>query len=338
MADNATGTQPASSLDQHRMEPVTNPADLPAPSMQPGSMPGLAGQFSTTEILWWNNGIWGESGYAIPNDGGKPATKNGVIHALHMFIGLELFEAMHQPDVKFSRPPNSEWLHRVAKMIRLGRKRMVDMSVGWNDERTGDARRNTTTVEQFVVFPVPFFGGRVRNLDARQWCGIMLNLLGEICQHPDNDLDGDVTDHFTSMVDEQLRRVEYIIATKYLGITREAARAPDFTLPAVINATNYHPDDLFTESEMIDERPPVRWWPTANDLSPIHGIPMAVAKAYAMRWPVAGDDFFGDEGSHETAFPGGATGPGAVQRPGTSGSTAAVSSIPAPGSRAAEAP
>lgn len=317
MPENATGTQPDSTLDHHRMEPLTDPSQLPAPTMQPGTLPGLASQFSTTEILWWNNGIWGESGYAIPNDGGKPTTKNAVIHALHKFLGLELFKAMHEPDVKFSRPPNSEWLHRVAKMIRLGRKRMVDVTIGWNDERTGDAVHNTTSVQPFLVYPVPYFGGRVRNDDACLWAGIILNLLGEICQHSDNDLDGDVTDHFTSMVDLQLRRIEYTIAVKYLNVPRETARAADYTLPLTIDATNYNPDSLFTESEMVDERPPVRWWPTANDLSPIKGISMPVAKAYGMRWPIAGADYFGDEGSHEQAFPGGATGAGSVPRPGS---------------------
>lgn len=318
MPDNASGTQPTNELPQHRTEPITDVNELPAPSFQPGSLPNEgAKRFSTTEILWWNNGIWGEAGYAIPNDGGKPVTKNSIIWGLHRFLGRELFKLLHTPDVKFSRPPNGEWVHNLAKMIRLGRKRMADRSVGWNDDRDGDTKHNTSNVKAFVVYPIPFFGDRVRNPDAKEWSEIILILLGEMMQHSDNDLDGNITDLFGALVDEQLGRIEYLLATKFLGATRVQARSSDFLLPTVIDSSNYNPDSLFTESEMIDERPPVNWWPTSNDLSPINGIPMPTAKAYAMRWPIAGVDFYGDQGSHERAFPGGSTGSGRILRPGS---------------------
>lgn len=318
------GTKTADELRQHRTQLITDPSQLPDPSLQPGSLPDEGPvRFSTTEIVWWNNGIWGQAGYAIPNDGGKPVTKNDVLWTIHRFIGRELFNVMHKPDVRFTRPPNADWLHQVAKMVRLGRKRLLDRAVDFNDERRGDAMRNTTSTEEFIVYPVPYFGGRIRNYDAKYWCGIMLVALGEMMQHPDNDLDGDITTLLASYVDRQLRRIEFDIATKYLGIPRETAESPDFVLPDVIDESNYNPNPLFTEAEMIDERPPVDWWPTANDLSPIAGIPASVAKAYGMRWPISGEAFYGDQGSHERAFPGGSTGPGRVINP--------------PGGRAADA-
>lgn len=315
----ATGTVASEDLAQHREQLETDPSKMPSPSLQPGTLPdeGARG-FSTTEIPWWNNGIWGMAGYAIPNDGGKATTKNSVVHSIHAFIGRELFNIMHKPDVKFHRPPNSVWLHSVAKMIRLGRKRMFDIAVNWNDERLGDADHNTTSVKSFLLFPVPFFGGRIGNHDARMWCEILLVLLGEIMQHSDNDYDSDITSLLASEVDQQLKRIEYTIATKYLEVPRAEAEADDYSLPLVIDNTNYHPDNLFTSAEMMNERPPIDWWPSANDLSPLaSGIPAPIAKAYAMRYPIADDDFYGDQHAHERAWPGGSTGPARVPKPGS---------------------
>jgi hypothetical protein len=57
--------------------------DTPEPRFQPdGFNPDADKQkFSTSEILWWKNGIWGDAGYAIPNDGGKPTTANETLLA-----------------------------------------------------------------------------------------------------------------------------------------------------------------------------------------------------------------------------------------------------------------
>lgn len=312
---NAEGTKTDKELEHHRMQP-RGLDDLPDPSLQPGSLPTEGPQrFSTTEIFWFNNGIWGDAGYAIPNDGGKPTTKNSILWGIHHFLGRELFKMMHSPDVKFSRPPNGNWLHKVAKMIRLCRKRMNDRSVGWNDEREGDAERVTANIKEYVYYPVPFFGGRIRNSDAREWCEIILILLSEIMQHSDNMYDGDITDMLAGEIDQQMHRIERQLATKFLGFSKEAVDDPSFVLPMIIDDTNYSPDNLFTESEMIDELPPPDWWPSANDLSPIQRIPATVATAYGMRWSISGEAFWGDQGQHEQVFPGGSTGTGRVLRP-----------------------
>lgn len=297
-------------------EPKTDTAALPAPSLQPSSGPPVDGvpRFSSTEVLWWNNGIWGDAGYAMPNPVGKIATKNALVHELHTFIGRELFSLLHQPDVRFRRPPNAEWLHSVAKMVKLGRKRMGDVAIGWNDERMGDAKNTTNNAREFLVYPIPFFGGRVRNEKAHKWADICLVLLSEIMQHADNDLDADITTFLASTVDTQLLRIQYEIATYYLGIDRATASADGFVLPAITEAT-YHPDELFTEAEMDDERPPVYWWPTNADLTPIKGVPASLAFEYAMRWPISGEGFYGDQGAVETAFPG--TLVGKTVRPGS---------------------
>ena len=90
-----------------------------APKFQPKSAEGK-GQFESSAIPWWNNGVWGKCGYAVPNDGGKPTSGNEQMRRVVNFIGLELFSLMHKPDVQFDRPFNLEWLQAMNKMLTLG--------------------------------------------------------------------------------------------------------------------------------------------------------------------------------------------------------------------------
>lgn len=289
--------------------------DASKPAFQP---PGFAenaeSRFESAEIMWWDNGIWGRAGYAIPNDGGKSTTANETIRGIHDFIGAELFNLMHRPDVKMSRPFNAEWLFNLNKMLTLGIKRMADYSIGWTDKRKGDAAHAINTPEAFIVYPVPYFGQRIRQKDARRWCGQILRLLSEIMQHSDNEFDDDVTAFAASMIQEDLRRIQGDMAMKYLGKSRAEVETAGFVVPpdAFSNA-NYKPDGLFTEREMVEERMPLQWWPTANDLTPIAGIPITVANVWGRRWPEAGT-FYGDGGAQEAAWPGG--GIGIVAKPG----------------------
>lgn len=291
-------------------------AQVPPPAFQPGSIDPENKRFTSSEVWWWDNGIWGSAGYAIPNDGGKPRTGNERMRDLHAFIGKEMFVLMHKPDVKFSRPFNAEWLFDLLKMLNLGIKRLNDIAVGFGDKRQGDAEHALNTPEAFNVYPVPYFGGRIRQRDARRWCGIILILLSEIMQHSDNDFDDDVTDFSASMAQRHLERIRRDMAMKYLGYSREETEAAGFTVdPARLGKGVYDPSQLFTSHEMVEERMPEQWWPQANDLSSIMaGIPAPVARQWARRWPEAGD--LGDGGAHEQAFPGGGTGSGVIPEPG----------------------
>ena len=271
-------------------------------------------KFGTSEVLWWKNGIWGDAGYAIPNCGGKPTTANETMWAVHDFIGSELFTLMHQPDVKFSRPFNAEWLFKLHLALKLGVKRLGDYAVDWTDDREGDAQHALNTPKAFNVYPIPYFGGRIRQKSALKWCGIIMRLLSEIMQHSDNDYDDNITVLAAAYFQKQLNRVQKDMAMKFLGFTREQVEAPGFDIPDEAFAeANYDPSRLFTPSEMIEERMPELWWPQANDLTPINGVNAVVADQFGRRWPEA-DGFFGDNGATEAAFP--ATGRGLLSIPG----------------------
>jgi len=271
-------------------------------------------EYESMSIWWWDNGIWGKAGYDVANDGGKPTSGNETIRKIVRFIGSELFALMHRPDVRFSRPFNAEWLFALNKMLALGIKRMSDISIGWTDTRVGDAKHATNTPQSFVLYPVPYFGGRIRQADALQWCGQILVLLSEMMQHSDNDYDDNATDMFTSMVQQALLRIQKDVAMKYLGMSRAIVDAPDWPGPAAdaLSAANYNPETLFTEHEMVEERMPDQWWPTTNDLTPIAGVTAPMAKVFCKSWPEMG--YFGDGGAIEAAWPAGGT--GMIARPG----------------------
>lgn len=298
---------------QESMQPGRIRTELPEdvePTLQPGSIDLNADEnrFSTQEILWWNNGIWGTSGYAIPNGAGKYVTGNDTLRGFHNFIGGELFYLAHRDDVKLSRPPNGHWMTDLVKMIKLGIKRCADFAIDWGDKRTGDFDKGGNTPMAFTYYPVPYFGKRIRNSDIRGWIGLILRLLGEIQQHADNLFDSDVTNFSTAVIQEKLLRILRHVGMKYKGMTREQVEAPEFDIPAdAFVGDNYQPGDLFTNRELVEELPPQQWWPSASDLTPIAGIPAPVAVVYGIRWPES-KDFYGDGGGHEQAFPVGGTG------------------------------
>ena len=258
--------------------------------------------------------MWGKCGYAVPNDGGKPTSGNEQMRRVVNFIGLELFSLMHKPDVQFDRPFNLEWLQAMNKMLTLGKKRLGDMSVGFGDKRTGDADHATNTVQDFILYPVPYHGQRIRQADARYWCGEILILISEMMQHSDNDFHNDVTDFSVSKAQEKITRIQNDMYLKYFGATREQVETPGFILPeTALTKASYNPGSLFTDSEMSSERMPDEWWPTTNDLTPIKGLPASAVSVFNRAWPVSGPT--GDGAAHEAAFPAGASGINEVSNP-----------------------
>ncbi len=296
---------------------------------QPAGYNAETGQmeFETTEILHWDCGIWGEAGYAIPNDGGKPTSGNETIRTIVQFLGRELFIAMHKPDVKFSRPPNADWLYALNKALVLGIKRMGDQAVGWTDKREGDAKHATNTPSSFTVYPVPYFGERIRQPHAKKWCGWMLLLLSECMQHSDNDFHDNITDLLAADVQTGLRRIQKDMAMAYLGYTREQVDAPTFTVPDTdFGADKYKPEAWLTGSELVEERYPELWWPTTNDLTPISGVPMVSARVFGKKWPQSGS--WGDGGAKEAAWPKGGNNVNLIEKPGERPNAADVLGTP----------
>lgn len=277
-----------------------------ADSTQPALVNQQTPQFNTNEILWYDNGIWGDAGYAIPNPMGKTKTNNLVIFNFASTVGKAMFSLMHKRDtVAFTRPPqNKQWLFDLYQMCILGRKRLADNTKMPNDGTGLDVQRAQPPARMFLTWPVPFFGAdRIRNEDARYYCETGLLMLSEAMQHEDNEIVGYITQDFGATIGQYLREILAQMAMKFFGFSRADAYKADFVIPPEKFAA-YDPSGLMLSTEQTDERPPDQAWPTTNDLSLISGLPINDALLLAKRWPTSASLFSGDP----AVWPGGGSG------------------------------
>lgn len=279
----------------------------------PENGPITSEPFGTDEILWWNNGRWGEAGYAIANPGGKVWTNNQVIFAVHQLVGRELFALMHMPDVKFTRPPSKQFLWAIDKATKVAIKRLRDREVDFNDDRF-DPQHATPVPKTFLCYPVPYFGERIRQVDAAEYCTLMLLALSEMMQHSDNEFQLEVTSVFVGHIENYFARIQYLMATKFFNKSRDEVQSETWVGLTEADFSAYDPTSLHTESELVEERPPLRWWPTENDLSEIRAKPITALLEHAQRWPSTEILMTGDGGSEAVVPRGGNLEPPTARR------------------------
>jgi hypothetical protein len=240
--------------------------------------------FSTDEILWYNNGKWGEAGYAIPNPAGKTFTLNSVVQDFVDVFGRNLFELMHRPDVRFYAAPQKQFWYDLHQCLIVCRKRLNDQTRTPNDSNGLDVIHAAPDYKPFLVYPIPYFGERVRQTDVRNYSQIALFCLQEAMQQSDNERAAFITPGFSSTIGKYIQEILALMATKYFGYTRAQAYDPAFALKDT-DFTNYDPSKVLTSVELTEERPPIYWWPTQNDLSAIRGIPIEDALVLSTPWP-----------------------------------------------------
>ena len=130
--------------------------------------------FGTDEILWYDNGRWGEVGYAVANPAGKIWTNNSVIYGFHSLVGRNMFELMHRADVRFYRPPHKQFWFDLHQLIVTARKRLADRQRMPNDSNGLVVEHATPVPQVFLAWPIPFFGERVRQPDIREYAQLAM--------------------------------------------------------------------------------------------------------------------------------------------------------------------
>ncbi|HEX3725610.1 MAG TPA: hypothetical protein VHV08_05180 [Pirellulales bacterium] len=272
--------------------------------------------FSTDEILWYDNGKWGQAGYAVANPAGQTWTNNAVIFNFHTLVGRNMFELMHRSDVKFYTAPHKQFWFDLHQLIVTARKRLADRQRLPNDSNGLVVQHAAPAPQMFLAWPIPFFGERVRQPDIREYAQLALLMLSEMMQHSENELATYITDAFASKIGQYLREILALMATKYFGYTRTQAYDPAFALSAT-DFANYDPSKVMTSVEMTEERPPLLWWPTENDLSDIRGLPFDEVLVLCKQWPT------GATLSTATNVPGGTATTGGTTAGGSSAGAAA---------------
>lgn len=226
--------------------------------------------FKTDEALWYNNGVWGELGYAVPNCGDDPITLNSGIAYLVDVIGRNLSAVMHHHDSDLRVPPSINTLTRVHKLVVRARSILAGRQVapGKPDMEGGHV---TPAPQDFLIYPVPYF--KVRNGWLREYCGLAINALSDAVQDTENHKPYEISTTFSGRIGQYLHRIYALMCTELFGVGPEAAAALDFTLSDE-QLAGYDPGKWFTRTEMIDVRPPVALVPTEDDLRVLtDGIP-----------------------------------------------------------------
>lgn len=228
--------------------------------------------FKSDQVLWYNVGVWGQLGYAVPNFGDDPATLNEGIHYIVDVVGRNLSAIMHHPDADLRTPPSINTLTRIHKLILRGRQILSGRDVAPGEADMESVHTSPAQLE-FRAYPVPYF--KVRNYWMRQYAGLILNAISEAMQHTENRKPYEISTAFSGLVGQYLHRVYRLMATELFGVDVDAAKALDFTLSdEALKA--YDPSKFFTSTEMIDTVPPIAMVPTEDDLILLtDGIPVS---------------------------------------------------------------
>ena len=234
---------------------------------------------------WYNNGVWGQLGCAIPQPGHYLHTYNTVIYEFVDVTGRQMFNTLWgYDDRKFERPPSKDCLWEIYQLLMIGRKRLADRAIPYSEspERATHAKPSP---QMFLVYPIPLYGrlGCVQSF-LRETAEQCLLMHTEAMQHSDNELAYYVTDTFFQAIAPYMQSVLVTMATKYFGYDRKTASDPVFTIPDD-KWKSYNPMQWAVPVEGTSTRPPVGWTPTEEDLEPIRGIPASQAVPFCQPWP-----------------------------------------------------
>ena len=233
----------------------------------------------------WNNGMFGQLGYAVPWWGDNHSTISQPIHRFTDVIGKNLLGVMTMSDARVSRPPQRECLETIAKLCYRGRDVLNTRLIRFSDKRTFRPGHATPIPRAFLIHPVPFF--LVKNDWLREYCELTLLMLSEAMQHSANDLETEITEEFAGRMGEFLQRILVLISVELLDVAKDDALDPAFTITDQ-QWQAYNPLKKITVFEALDTPSVTHHIPTEDDLKLLRqGIPtVSFNPAHIQQWPL----------------------------------------------------
>lgn len=226
--------------------------------------------FTTDQILWYNNGVWGELGYAVPNFGDDVATLNSNIHYLVEVIGRNLQAILQHGDADVRVPPSINTLTRIHKLVIRARTILAGRSVP-SAKPNMETKHVTPAPEVFIIYPARYF--RIRNWFLKEYAGLALIGLSEAMQHTENAKPFEISTDFAGLIGQYFHRIYERMATELFGVPSAEAEALDFTLSEE-QLGSYDPGKYFTSTELIDIVVRFERMPTEDDFNVLaRGIP-----------------------------------------------------------------
>ncbi len=246
---------------------------------------------NTDAVLWYNVGVFGDAGYAVPNWSNDVGSLNPQVLDWVELVGRNLFHIMHHEDTDLRIPPSINTCKRVHKLYLRAASILAGRAVpaGVDNMEVQHAR---PAGEVFRVYPVPYF--KVRNPFLRRWAGMILVSVSEAMQHTENRKEMEISTAFAGQVGQYVKRVYVNMAIELFGKTREAAMADGFALSDA-DLSAYNPSEFFTATEMVDTVPRLDRVFTEDRLELLaEGIPVTSLPADIGPWPTNLTNFYGD--------------------------------------------
>ncbi|MGD9634488.1 MAG: hypothetical protein AB7I57_22890 [Pirellulales bacterium] len=207
-------------------------------------MPSLKGD----PALWYNVGIFGEAGYAVPNWSNDVGSNNPQILDWVDLVGQNLFTIMHHEDVDLRTPPSINTLMRIHKLYLRAAAKLAGNAIPPGQPNMEIAHTRPAG-EVYRVYPVPYF--KARNPFLRRWCGYILMMLAESMQHTENRKSVEISTAFAGQVGQYIKRVYVNMAIELFQKDKATAEADQFVLTDA-DFTAYDPGKFFTSTEMVD--------------------------------------------------------------------------------------
>ena len=202
-------------------------------------------------ILWYNVGVYGEIGYAVPNPSNDIGSLNPNILDFTDSIGKALFYIMHHEDADLSTPPTYDTMMNVHQFIKYMRV-LVNSRTQPDGQPAFQAEHISPAGSVFRVWPVPFF--KVRNKTMYRWARWTLYLLGELFQSQENRRTMTTFAKVGERIGGYLNKIYYEMATEFFNKTPAEASVPGFLLQPDDFAA-YNPNALRPNWDAVDPVP-----------------------------------------------------------------------------------
>jgi len=241
-------------------------------------MPSLKGD----PVLWYNVGIFGEAGYAVPNWSNDVGSNNPKILEWVDLVGQNLFNIMHHEDADLRIPPSINTLKRIHKLYLRAASVLAGNAIPPGQDNLEIAHTRPAG-EVFRVYPCPFF--KVRNPFMRRWANLIFIMLAESMQHTENRKSMEISTAFAGQVGQYIKRVYVNMAIELFQKPKATAEADGFVLTDE-DFVAYNPGNFFTSTEMTDTVPRLDRIFTEDRLEFLReGIPVTQLPTTVCPWP-----------------------------------------------------
>ena len=222
--------------------------------------------FTSDAPLFYNVGVWGERGYAVPNFGHNESgqTLNRMVERFTTEGGRRISAIMHRSDSQRVDPPSLNTVKRMVAFINRSRTLLVGRQVQENELKFEGSKVQAARIP-LVCFPTPYF--KVDNRLMRDFAEAGFACIAELWQSSENGVEHDITATLAEVALRYVKRFQRDMAMDYFGLTREEADAPDLNLATMYE--RYTPTAYgFVSGEAYDDTDTLSF-PDEIDLGPL---------------------------------------------------------------------